>query len=76
MTGHRKNVQSKADYDEVRVWAAGCASGEEVYSLAMFFNGAIVRIQKGLTLKVFATDLDTDAVSRARGGVYSDRELA
>jgi len=56
----------------LRAWSVGCSTGEEAYSLAMTFKEALelVRPAADFTLQVFATDLDRDAIDRARQGCY------
>jgi two-component system CheB/CheR fusion protein len=56
----------------IRAWSAGCSSGEEAYSLAISFQEALERQKPAhrCTLQVFATDLDQDAIDRARHGIY------
>ena len=56
----------------LRAWASGCSTGEEAYSLAMVFKEALERVKPAgnFSLQVFATDLDRDAIDRARAGVY------
>ncbi|WP_298331129.1 chemotaxis protein CheB [Asticcacaulis sp.] len=54
----------------LRIWVAGCSTGEEVYSLAMVFREAIDAAKRPLKVQIFASDLDADAVARAREGVY------
>jgi two-component system CheB/CheR fusion protein len=56
----------------LRAWVPGCSTGEEAYSLAMVFKEAMEQIKppKKFTLTVFATDLDKDAIDKARQGVY------
>ncbi len=56
----------------IRAWSAGCSTGEEAYSLAMAFKEALETLQpKGTyTLQMFATDLDRDAIDKARQGLY------
>ena len=56
----------------LRAWAPGCSTGEEAYSLAMVFKEALERVKPAgdFSLQVFATDLDRDAIDRARAGVY------
>ncbi len=56
--------------DEVRVWVAACATGEEAYSLAMMLTEHARRIDDAPSIQVFATDLDEDAIRAAREGVY------
>jgi len=56
----------------MRAWVAGCATGEEAYTLAIAFNEVLDRIkpQRKITLQIFATDLDADAIDKARQGYY------
>jgi two-component system CheB/CheR fusion protein len=56
----------------LRVWVAGCSTGEEVYSLAILFREAIEekRLAGSFNIQIFATDLDKDAIEKARSGVY------
>ncbi|MDD2271223.1 MAG: chemotaxis protein CheB [Desulfuromonadaceae bacterium] len=56
----------------LRAWSAGCSTGEEAYSLAMAFKETLeqVRPTESFSLQIFATDLDRDAIDRARLGVY------
>jgi chemotaxis methyl-accepting protein methylase len=56
----------------LRAWSAGCSTGEEAYSLAMAFKEALEQIKptKDFKLQIFATDLDRDAIDKARTGFY------
>ena len=56
----------------IRIWIAGCSTGEEAYSLAMLFREAIIASKRDIKLQVFASDVDPDAVATARDGVYPD----
>ncbi len=58
--------------DPLRIWVPGCSSGEEAYSLAMLTHDYIVTNGKNVSLQIFATDIDGDAVEVARQGLYSD----
>ena len=57
----------------LRAWSAGCSTGEEAYSLAIAFKEQLEqqRPKENFTLQIFATDLDRDAIDRARQGVYT-----
>ena len=57
----------------MRAWVPGCSSGEEAYSLAIIFKEALEKIKspKNITLQIFATDLDSDAIEVARKGIFS-----
>jgi two-component system CheB/CheR fusion protein len=54
----------------IRIWIAGCSTGEETYSLAMLFREAISAAKLGIKLQIFASDVDPDAVASAREGLY------
>lgn len=56
----------------LRAWVAGCSTGEEAYSLAIVFKEATEKLKpkKNFKLQVFATDLDRDAIDKARQGVF------
>lgn len=56
----------------LRIWVAGCSTGEEAYSLAMLFFEQIAASRLDIKLQVFASDIDTDAVAVAREGVYPE----
>jgi chemotaxis protein methyltransferase CheR len=55
----------------LRLWSAGCSSGEEPYSIAMTIAETLPDWQK-YDIRILATDLDTDVLERARSGVYPD----
>ncbi len=56
----------------LRAWSAGCSTGEEAYSLAISFKEVLEQTDSGqiYSLQIFATDLDQDAIDRARQGIY------
>lgn len=54
----------------LRVWVAGCSTGEEAYSIAMECYDAIAVAKRDIKLQVFASDLDPDAIASARDGFY------
>lgn len=58
--------------EPLRLWVAGCSSGEEAYSLVMLLREAIGAAQRSVKLQVFASDVDADAVAEAREGLYPD----
>lgn len=63
-------VQSCSPGQPIRVWVAGCSTGEEAYSLAMLFLEHIKLSRRDVRIQIFATDADPDAVARAREGTY------
>src|ERR1043166_2420129 len=54
----------------IRIWSTGCASGEEAYSLAMCFAEAMPNDGFRDRVKIYATDVDEEALSDARHGIY------
>jgi two-component system CheB/CheR fusion protein len=56
----------------LRVWVAGCSTGEETYSLAMLLHEEIAAANRNTRLQIFASDVDPDAIAEAREGLYPD----
>ena len=69
-------LASKQPGDDIRVWVAGCATGEEAYSLAILFSERLGAAFDQYRLQIFATDIDLDAMSLARRGVFAASSLA
>lgn len=65
-------IKTKADGETIRIWVAGCSTGEEAYSLAILFDEAIKKQSKALKLQIFASDLDERAINFARQGIYPE----
>ena len=63
-------VQDQGSAQPLRIWIAGCSTGEEAYSVAILFHEEIARSKRSLKLQIFASDLDDDAVATARDGRY------
>ena len=64
-------VDALENDDELRVWVAGCATGEEPYSLAMAIAEAFRRRERPASFRVFATDVHSASLERASAGIYS-----
>src|SRR6266496_4526715 len=60
----------------IRVWSAGCATGEEAYTLAILFTEAMGPEDFTNRVKIYATDVDEDALQQARSGTYTERQVA
>jgi two-component system CheB/CheR fusion protein len=63
-------IRSRPPDQFLRIWVAGCSTGEETYSLVMLFREAITSAKRHVKLQVFASDVDPDAVAVAREGLY------
>ena len=68
-------LADRAQSQVLRAWVIGCATGEEAYSLAIVFKEAVEKLEppRNITLQIFATDLDGDAIEKARAIVEKAR---
>jgi two-component system CheB/CheR fusion protein len=57
---------------QIRIWVAGCSTGEEVYSLAILFSKYMEEIEETFEVKIFATDVDKDSIRYAGKGIYPE----
>jgi two-component system, chemotaxis family, CheB/CheR fusion protein len=63
-------IREHAADQPLRVWIAGCSTGEETYSLAMLLSEEIAAAKRNIKMQIFASDVDADAVTIAREGRY------
>ncbi|MGD9710562.1 MAG: chemotaxis protein CheB [Thermomicrobiales bacterium] len=63
-------VSNLPAHQPLRIWVAGCSTGEEAYSIAMICREAIEASGREIRLQVFASDVDPDAIATAREGFY------
>ena len=68
-------LTAKGQKEPIRLWSAGCASGQEPYSLAMLLAEALGPERFRRQVKIYATDVDEQALAQARAGAYSGREM-
>jgi len=61
--------------NELRFWSAGCATGEEAYSLAILLADLLGTNLEEMSVRIFATDIDPQAVTYARRGLYAGAAL-
>ena len=61
--------------ETIRVWSAGCASGEEACSLAMIFAEAMGADGFSERVRIYGTDVDEEALTSARMGAYAERDI-
>jgi two-component system, chemotaxis family, CheB/CheR fusion protein len=70
------DILARKDPDApIRVWSAGCAGGQEAYTLAMVLSEALGDDDFRRRVKVYATDLDEDALAEARRGSYTPKQV-
>jgi chemotaxis protein methyltransferase CheR len=67
--------KSKQITKRLRIWSAGCSTGEESYTLAMNMLEENERLLKGWTVEILATDLNDRSVETAKAGIYGDYAL-
>ena len=63
-------LKDKPFNSPVRMWVPGCATGEEAYSIAILVHECMQALKQELSVQIFATDIDNDAVEKARAGIY------
>ncbi|MEO9210167.1 MAG: CheR family methyltransferase, partial [Ginsengibacter sp.] len=63
-------LESLAPDEELKLWVAGCATGEEAFSLAILIKEQLTDKYKDTVVKIFATDIDTVALIHARNGIF------
>ncbi len=68
-------INNKHVSKPIRVWSAGCASGEEAYTVAILLAEALGMEQYSARIKVFATDVDTEALNYSRHAAYDAKDL-
>jgi len=67
-------AQRRAKSKRLRIWSAGCSTGQEVYSLSMLFAEEAEK-WRGWTIDILGTDVSTTCIDRARTGAYSQFEV-
>ncbi|MEH2080782.1 MAG: CheR family methyltransferase [Nostoc sp.] len=68
-------IKKKKASDKIRIWSAGCASGEEAYTLAMLIAQILGAEEFCQRVKIYATDVDEEALNQARQAVYSAEDI-
>lgn len=69
-----KLLSNMDQYDKIRVWSAGCASGEEAYSLAIMFTHAVGK-ENNLGIEIIANDINKKAIEHAKNGKYHAKSI-
>jgi two-component system, chemotaxis family, CheB/CheR fusion protein len=70
-----KLVTAKAEDEPIRIWSAGCASGEEAYTLAMVTAETLGPDALRERVKIYATDIDEEALTQARQARYTAKQI-
>lgn len=65
-------VQNTMEEEPIRVWSAGCSTGEEAYSIAILFQEILEELRVRRDIKIFATDIDIQAIEQAGKGIFSE----
>jgi two-component system CheB/CheR fusion protein len=68
-------LAEKGEHEPIRVWSAGCASGQEAYTVAMVLAEAVGEEVYRERVKIYATDVDEDALTTARHATYTQKEV-
>ncbi len=63
-------IKSRAPGSDLRIWVAGCATGEEAYSVAIILRECLDELEKHLQVQIYGTDIDVDALQTARAAKY------
>ena len=67
------NILSNGDPSEpIRIWSAGCSTGEEAYSIAILMQELMEELGRKREVKIFATDIDTQAIEKASKGIFPE----
>lgn len=64
-------VKQRNNVDQIRIWVAGCATGEEPYSIAICLMEFLEKKKLNVEFQIFGSDLDADAIEKARLGLFS-----
>jgi len=68
-------IREKSEQEQIRIWSAGCASGEEAYTLAVLLAEMLGTEQFRQRVKIYATDVDEETLVQARHASYSSQQI-
>jgi len=67
-------IKNKSENEQIRIWVPGCSTGEEAYSIAITLRECMDEAKKFFNVQIFATDIDSNAIEKARLGTFSGIE--
>ncbi|SFU49555.1 two-component system, chemotaxis family, CheB/CheR fusion protein [Pontibacter akesuensis] len=69
-------IHKKKPKEQLRIWIAGCSTGEEAYSIAILVREYMDKVKRELEVKIFASDIDREALDFAGKGIYPESSVA
>ncbi|HTJ11851.1 MAG TPA: CheR family methyltransferase [Dinghuibacter sp.] len=69
-------LKGKGDSNPIRIWVAGCSTGEEAYSIAICLNEYLGERSAEQKVQIFATDISDRCITAARSGIYAKRDMS
>src|SRR5207237_806167 len=69
-------VERASPDEQIRVWVAGCATGQEAYSIAMLLHERLSARRRPINMKILATDVHKASLEAASAGIYSEEQVA
>lgn len=66
---------STVEYKDLRIWSAGCSSGQEPYTFAIIIDDHLKKDKKLWDTRILATDISTKALNEAMRGIYNKEEI-
>ncbi|MEO8415703.1 MAG: CheR family methyltransferase, partial [Ginsengibacter sp.] len=68
-------IKGKSSVNPMRIWVAGCSTGEEAYSLGIYLYEFLSDKISSVKVQIFATDISEQAIAKARSGIYTQKQL-
>lgn len=68
-------LKGKTSNDPIRIWVAGCSTGEEAYSLAISIHELLAERAPGMKVSIFASDISENVITKARAAMYTEQDL-
>jgi two-component system CheB/CheR fusion protein len=69
-------LEKNADSKSIRIWSAGCSTGEEPYSLAIALFELLGENDENFSIKIFASDISENSIAKARSGLYTKAQVS